>query len=157
MAVALDAIGTEATNFPGSSSGVTYTGLTISGGLTNSALLVIVNTGNNGATPPTGLSATWNGVNVPIITGTTINRAGGDFQINMLGLANPASGNQSLVISWGGGTYSYSIVALSFQGADQTTPFINGTTNTATSGSLSVAITSPTGDYAVGGYGLPVT
>jgi hypothetical protein len=92
----------------------------------------------------------------PLGHGYNINRAVGDFQLSLFCLANPASGNQNLVVSWSGGTYTYSIEAVSFKGVNQATPCINGTTNTATGTSLSLSVTSPTGDIAVGAFGSTV-
>lgn len=157
MAVTVDATGTESTNFPGSSTGLNYTGLTVGSGLTNSALLAIIVTGNQNTFPP-GLAATWNGTSLTLISNTNISVSSGGFHIALFGLASPVAGNQTLAVSWtGGSTYSYSIAALSFQGVDQTTPFRNGATATATSNTAAVTVTSATGNIVVGVYAGPVS
>lgn len=153
MAVAVDATGTaDLTQFPGSSTGVTFNNLTIGAGLTNSALLAIVITGNVGSAP-TGLACTWNGVSMNLITSTTVADTTAGLYISLFGLNNPASGNQALAVSWGGGTFAYSINAMSFSGVDQGTPFSNGITATGTAGNPSITITSAVGDYTLAAFG----
>jgi hypothetical protein len=78
------------------------------------------------------------------------------FKMSLWGLANPAAGNKTLAVSFGGVTYSYSIAAMSFQGVDQTTPFQNGTTNSGTSQTPSVSVTAAAGSISVGAYAASV-
>lgn len=152
--LAVDATGTELTAFPGATS-VAYTGLTVGSGLTNSALLAIVCADNQSVAPT--ITMTWNGTNVPLISGTSSASTGASIYCQLFGLANPAAGNQTLAVSFGGVAYSYSIVALSFKGVNQSTPFINGTTATGTSGTPSISPTVASGDIGVGAFGATVS
>jgi hypothetical protein len=141
--VAVDSIGTV-----GTCTGVTsfnYTGLTISGGLSNSALTVEL---EFAASNITGLAMTWNGVALSQIT-TTNNASGG--RIDLWGLVNPASGNQTLAVSWTTST-NCTVVGVSWSGVNQTggtSTFANATTASGSSTTSSVTVTSATGDAVI--------
>jgi hypothetical protein len=92
------------------------------------------------------------GVSVPLISGTASANTSANIYCQMFGLANPASGNQTLAVSFGGTAYSYSIVAISFKGVNQSTPFVNGTTAGGTGPTFSISPTVPSGDIAVAAF-----
>mgnify|MGYP001587423595 CR=1 FL=1 len=152
--VAVDAVGSaDVTNFPGGTS-VNFNNLTVGAGA-NRALLAIFCFGNN-ASPPTSISVTWNGVGLTQIANTLVHD-GTDIGIVMFGLANPASGNQTLAFSWTG-TQAYSVDAISFTGVDQSTPFTNGVNASGVGTTQNPGtITSPVGDYAAAAFASTVT
>lgn len=66
----------------------------------------------------------------------------------MFALAAPASGSQTIAVSWTGAAVSV-CGAVSVTGADQTTPVNNGTFAFSTSGVPTVSITSNSGDLSI--------
>lgn len=99
------------------------------------------------ASPPTAVAMTWNSVSM-----TQINSVeSGLFTILLFGLISPTTGNQTISCSWTGGTIQVVLGAISVYSADQSTGWSNANTNTGTSTSMTVAITTASGDMAVGG------
>jgi hypothetical protein len=89
----------------------------------------------------TGQSVTWNCVPMSLVIGIS----GAGFSSQIWGLANPASGNNTLVIPWTGGQKVFA-AAISFTGVDQSTPF----PHTASANSVAtVNVTSATGNKVV--------
>lgn len=125
MAVAFDAKATSVVSTTGGSPAtITNNNLTVGVGAT--LLIAEVNLGDFN---PPGLTATctgltWNGVAMTLIaTKNDPGTSGGTVQCNAYGLVNPASGNHSLVASFGGtptGNTGYYVDCFSFKGSDAT-------------------------------------
>lgn len=162
MAVTLDATGSEGA-FTTAATTHNYTGLTISGGLTNSAAIfgVIVDPSAGGTAGGT-ITATWNGVSCTnIIQLDTSHTAG---SVALFGIVNPASGNQTFSITTVNSCQA-AIVGVSFSGVNQTggtTSFANSTSKDltiGTSSSTTMTVTTANGDYTfcMGSYGTDGT
>lgn len=127
-----------------------YTNLTISGGLSNSALVVTIVNGDNGA-GVSGLSAVWDsgGTNqsmTQVATLTSVN-----FQSWIFGLLAPTAGNKTLALSWTGSAQLL-ICAASLKNVKQTsvvTAFVNAATNAANASTATNTVTSQTNDLVV--------
>lgn len=154
--VVLDATGTEQNSTSTTTTAVSYTGLTISAGLTNGAACFSVFDNGNGTTytvPKWGSQNCTNiGSNSTIANGT----------VTWFGVVNPTSGNQTFTA-----TASQAVVwfadGASFSGVNQTggtTTFANFTSIASTSiQSENITITTAVGDFtmAAGGYGTSGT
>ena len=126
---------------------VTFTGLTISGGLTNSALIVTLAWRIKTVSVT---SVTWNGVSLALIN--SLQSAGTLGMVQLWGMVNPAAGNNNLVITWTGGASNLIIDAESWSNVDQTggvTSFPNSTTNSGTSITSTITINTTTGNACV--------
>ena len=151
-AVTFDAKGTAACDVSSASSPVTLncSTLTIGSSLSNSVLVVGVSYGR--ANNTTTLTATWNGTSMGSVVGFSYAPSAG---MAIFCLPNPASGNHTLTIvmtvSGGGEIHA---MGASFAGANQTTPCqnYNGVTNPASTATITVPVTSATGDLVVGVY-----
>lgn len=149
MAVALDATGTESTL---SGASISYTGLTIGSGLSNSAAVFVVVWG--GGSNITFSSPTWNSVSAPQIINKTGATAG--IGVALFGIVAPASGNQTFAVTpsvtTGNEFYVYGV---SFSNVDQTggaTTFAHSAgTNNASTTSLADTITTTNGNYTMMG------
>lgn len=149
MTVTVDAV---MTSDDGGNSGTGFTDSTkmTIGGSAN-ALLVLASWKN--PTIPSGPTAsfTWNGVSLTLLTGTTAsNASGGTCTTALYALLNPATGNKSLVGSWG--STGYVVSAISFNGVDASSlanAFKNANTATGNSNAPSVTVTSTTNDVTV--------
>lgn len=150
MAVVLQNTGTVQ-EIVSSNTTQTYTGLTISAGLTNSALLAILVLG--AGTTSSGFSATWGGTSMTVIGSLSI--SGGAFDIGnivLFGLVAPASGNQNLVANWTTVNFA-SMCAVSFSGVKQSSvanAFAHFNSTTSSGGAPSLAITSAVNNMVVG-------
>lgn len=119
-------------------------------GTSNMALIFAVSFVNVAAGVATGVSVTWNGVNMPAI---------GNFQsasnsdVFMFGLTGPATGANDFILTWTGSVNNrINVQALSVVGADQTggtTTFKNVTKNTASGNPATVTIPSAVGDLCM--------
>lgn len=90
----------------------------------------------------TGIAVTVGGVTANLVTGTT--SSGQAYMTTIHALANPASGSQTVSVSWSGTSTTY-CGAVSASGVDQITPAQNGTFAAGGPiGPSSVAITSAT-------------
>jgi hypothetical protein len=97
------------------------------------------------------VGVTWNGVSMTSI-GSASNTAGGQFDLYMFGLINPASGSQTISASWTGGSATAVLAAWMLSDADQTTGWQNFAANSGASTSMtSGAITSTSGNMVVSG------
>jgi hypothetical protein len=96
------------------------------------------------------VTMTWNSVSMTPI-GSISNTAGGSYDLYLFGLINPASGAQTLSVSWSGGTAGVVVLGgFMLSGADQTTGWQNFASNSATSTAMtSGAITSANGNLVV--------
>ena len=167
MAVAVDVAGSSV-NFQ-SASPVSNSSL-ITVGASASLLIVGVtfDNGTSGGGPgvaPTSPAVTWGGTSMTLISNTTATVgtwAANTFAAStyLFGLVSPASGTQTISLSWGNNTTSYDgyIVAISFTGsatgsvATACPNGTHGTGTTTTSGTASwssPAVTTATGDFVV--------
>jgi hypothetical protein len=99
-------------------------------------------------------SATWDGVSMGAAV-ALVNDTSSFQAIMIFCLAAPHTGNKVLSFSWTGTNASSAVVtgAMSFKGADQTTPCKNpafGANNNVGATSQSAVITTAVGDYVVG-------
>jgi len=148
VAVAFDAKGTVHVVSPGTT--LTDTSLTISAGLTNSALIVMASYLVTPAGTLASSSVTWDGTNLTKIAEYYVSTGDGNTGLEQIwGLANPASGNQNLVFNWSPSAYLTGECASSWQGVNQSNPFINVNQATANSTTASVTITSSPGDFVI--------
>jgi hypothetical protein len=131
MAVAIDS---SAEAKAPSATSFNFTALTIGASLSNSALLVGIAAQT---TTISGVAMTWNGVSLTQI-GTDNVTNGTNGTVQLWGLINPAAGNNTLAITWGG-TEQMTVWAASFSGVDQT----GGTTSFPNFTSAKAAIATP--------------
>lgn len=94
------------------------------------------------------VSVTWNGVAMTQI-GSKVSLAG-TFELYLFGLIAPDTGAQTISASWTGGIGGVCLGGISVYNADQTTGWQNYATNTATSTSATVAVTTANGNMVAG-------
>ena len=95
-----------------------------------------------------GVAVTVGGTAAALVTGSDSAADGPAYRSAMYTLAAPASGVQSVSVTWT--TNSYAMCgAVTVTGADQTTPMNNGTYAIAYSGAASLEITSTSGDMTL--------
>jgi hypothetical protein len=124
MSVTFGAVG-SAVQFTSSTS---FSSVFNIGTLTNGALVVGVGFGGTSVSANSVSTCTWNGVNVPSITGASGWDGGGAGNLALLGLVSPANGSNTLAITLAGAD-SICLAFWSFSGVDQTggaTTFYNG-------------------------------
>ena len=114
--VKIDAVGTEQ-HVTGTTS-ATYTGITVGSGL-DRALVVSLNFGIVGGTPPTGISVVWDSGGTNQAMTQIVSGANAAGQAELWGLVNPASGNKTLAVSWTNNAECF-VVAVSFTEVLQT-------------------------------------
>jgi subtilisin-like proprotein convertase family protein len=122
------------------------------GGASNRVLVVGLTFGQGA---PTGVSVTYGGVALSLASGTSATN--GNAHTEIWYLTSPSTTPANVVATWTG---SHDVVmgAVAFNGADQSTPIVNGTTASGTSTALSVTITSASGDMTMNTVGtLSVT
>lgn len=153
MAVLFDAKGTSDATSGAAVQTFTFNNLTIGTGQ-NRALVVML---HFALKTVTGITCTWNGVSMAAITNASGSDSGTNGFVQLFGLVNPASGNQSLVVNWTGLT-QLTVDAISFVGVDQTggnTTFPNGTSAIGTSTTSLIAVTSALDHMVVAAYSNP--
>jgi len=152
-AVAFVAKGTISTNDASPTSPLTNTSLTVTGAA-NSALVVYIAASSGGTLT---YAATWNGVTVPAVTGTSLYDGASSSQVAMFCLAAPATGAKTLSISWTGTAGEVDYIAVQFSGVNQSTPCTNGTslTNPASTAAISIPITSANGNMCTAVFNSP--
>ncbi len=98
----------------------------------------------------TSPAVTWNGVSATSIGSSTV---GGSYSVYLFGLVNPASGSQTVSLSWSGGTTPTIVLGgISVYNANQSTCWQNFTSNTGlASTTATVTVTSTSGHIVVGG------
>jgi hypothetical protein len=134
--------------FGGASSPISYVSNagTVTGTVGSGSNRVLIAT-LMGASDRSAEAVTWNGVSMTLISRQTVATGAA---INVFGLKNPASGNQTLAASWTGGSAGDTVLgAASFADVDQTTAWQNVGTDTATSTSASSVVTTASGNMAV--------
>lgn len=113
-------------------------------------------------TVPAASAATWNGVPMTAITGTTSGSHGGcSCATTSFGILAPATGAHNVVVSWTGLLEAHA-VAISFTGVNQSSiaaAFPNGTNvinDTSTASPITATVTSATGHIvtAFAGQGI---
>lgn len=114
----------------------------------NSSRVLIVVLGFR-VTGLTSVAASWDGVSMTAIGDVTAPSSTG--RTYMFGLINPSTGNKTLLASWAGAASDVSLGGISVYNADQSTGWSNFNSATATSATMSVSITTASGDMAVGG------
>lgn len=150
MAVAVDATGTVNST---STAGTTfnYTGITVGSG-SNRALVFLL--AISGANTATGATAVWDSgaTNQSMTLVKTLNYAGTNHgTLWYFCLRNPTAGLKTLAVSWTGSA-GHSACAISFTGVDQSSDanaFPHSNSATAANGTLSMAVTSATGNIPV--------
>jgi len=136
---------------------VTYTGLTVSAGLTNSALLAFIlnNSGTTSVDFGTGATATWSGTGMALRASIL---GGGNTSGAIWGLRAPASGNNNLVFSWSGAT-QVTVCAISLSGINQASDNAafahSATANPTGATSASITLTTTSGNICVALYENP--
>lgn len=145
-AVAVDATMTGGNSADGHSfqansiTSISTTGITV-GGSASCLLYMIGFEGVGASNVPTGLSATWGGASMTAAFGTLPSYLGGTnaTTVQYFVKVNPASGSQTIAISW---TTSQSVYmsAISFTGTDTSTCIktTDNASNTFSNGSLTV-------------------
>lgn len=152
MAVSIDSTSGSGTSGAGVQT-FTYNSLTI--GTSNCRGLVVIL--NFALKTVTGVTVTWDGVSCTPITNASGTDTGANGLIQMYGLLNPNSGAKSLVVNWTGLT-QLTLAPISFKGVNQdsiATAFPNGTSNTGSSLSTSLNITSGVDHYVVASHVNP--
>lgn len=153
MSVVVDSTGTEQNSGASTVTSISYTGLTIGSGLTNSAAVFAVAYVTLGTTNAVFSSPTWNGVSCPLIVQQ--NFASGGLGVALFGMVNPASGNNtfSVTSSVSAEFYYYGV---SFSGVNQTggtTTFAHSAGGTAGNCStitpLNLTLTTANGNYTL--------
>lgn len=98
------------------------------------------------------VAMTWNGVSMTAISGASLTAVAGSMDLYLFGLIAPATGAQTLSVSWTGGSSAPVVLgAISLYNADQTTGWQNGGTDTNTGTSVSGTVSSANGNMAVAG------
>jgi peptidase C25-like protein len=122
------------------------------GGASNRVLVVGLTFGQGA---PTGVAVNYGGVSLTLAAGTSV--TSGNAHTEIWYLADPSNTPAGIVATWSG---SHDVVmgAVAFNGADQTTPVVNGITANNATTAVSVTITSAAGDMTMNTVGsLSVT
>ena len=90
---------------------------------------------------PTGVTVTYGGTPLTLVPNTSGVSADGTASEQLWYLTNPSSTAANIVASWTG-SVNASIGAAAFNGANQTAPVTNGTSATANSTAIAVAVNS---------------
>jgi hypothetical protein len=152
--VAVDALGAHALVNTASTSFSSSSMITVGSGA-NRALIVVINFGANNTTPPSAISATWGGVAMTQLYNTFASANNGSHGAAsvIFGLVNPASGAQTLALSWTNAQFA-AIDAISFTGVNQSgnqASFPNGTFfQSAGNSTPTLNINAPANGYIVG-------
>lgn len=156
MAVSLDQVSTAVTNSGVAVTTATHTNLTISSGLSNSALIFWAFTD----TTATGLTLHWDSAGTnQLMTNLGSQSSGTSGIAYLFGLRNPTAGNKTLTATWGTAG-ECALFGASFSGVNQTSDaaaFAHFNSATGTSTTPAVTITSATGDIALCGVVDPQT
>lgn len=116
----------------------------------NSNRVLIVFVGFAGITS-SALSVTWN--SVPMSPITSMAALASSYDLYLYGLIAPATGAQTLAVSWTGGTAaSIWLGGVSVFNADQATGWDNAGTDTGAASPASSTITTTNGDMAIAGH-----
>lgn len=102
-------------------------------------------TSTNSVATMAATTMTWNSVSMTAI-GSFDATGGIGMSIFLFGLIAPATGNQTLAATWGGGAADVSLGAVSYTGVDQTTAWSDFTTNSGTSTSATVVVNTAASD-----------
>lgn len=151
MAVAFQAQAVAATTSAGATS-FTSTNLTVASG-SNLALIVAISFNTD---PGAFTKKNWDDTGTPQALTLISNAASSDAisRVYLFGLVNPNVGANTLALTWTNNV-RFSSDVLSFTGVDQTggtTTFKNANSNAVSTANISVAVTSPSGDFAVAGF-----
>lgn len=144
MAVAFDAQSSSDTTANAATSFSDSTKLTVGAGA-NRALLVLIAWST--AAAPTGVSITWDGQPLTLISGTSVaNGTAGN--VALYGLIAPNSGTKTLAGSWTGAREFY-VSGIAYTGVNQTSvavAFPHGTTGSSNTATSTVTVTSAVGN-----------
>lgn len=92
-------------------------------------------------------SVTYNSVAMTIVPSSS--KSIGQYTVVLYYLINPASGSNTVAVTFSGGVFDFGGGAVSFTGADQTTPLGTAATASGTSTTPSVAVTSASGEIVL--------
>lgn len=127
-----------------------YNNQTITGGLTNPALVVILTQSNT--SPVTGLTLIWDAGGTNQSMTLLAHQPLGIAETYIFGLLNPTSGNKTLAVSWTNASqFIIGSISLSHVSA-----FANPTSNTGTSTTATNnTVTSQINDLVINGWSTP--
>jgi hypothetical protein len=118
------------------------------GANSNRVLIVVVQFATS---VPSVTAVTWNSVSMSLIANTTITQPGaGTKTTRLYGLIAPATGAQTIAVTWTGGAETIVVGGVSLYDADQSTGWQNGTTATGTDTAATITVTSANGNLVVG-------
>lgn len=92
-------------------------------------------------------SVTYNSVAMTAVPSSS--KSIGQYTVVLYYLTNPASGSNTVAVTFSGGVFDFGGGAISFTGADQTTPLGTAATASGTSTTPSVAVTSASGEIVL--------
>jgi hypothetical protein len=145
--VTVDHVGT--TKYQASSNNFNYTGLTITGGLTNPGLVCYLIRVAAALDVTTGIAVTWNGTAMTLrktqIPGTDTFHA-----VFLFGLRNPTSGSQTLNVSGTNVATDNFVNCVSFSNVNQASDAAAFPNPAGTNSAATLDITSAAGHIAVG-------
>ena len=113
------------------------------GGASNRVLVVGLTFGQGA---PANVNVTYAGFDLVLAPGTAVTR--GNAHTEIWYLTEPPIGTSSIVATWTG-NHDVVMGAVSFNGADQTTPVVNGTSANGASAAPSLTIASAAGDMTM--------
>ena len=147
-AVAFDAVATNGTT--GFTAQTTIPDFTLTLGSISNGVVIVCLLMNDFSTEPTSFSITVGGNAVSEISSTSINQEGLVKSVMFSIATGPDSGGQTVAISWTNSAIA-GAAAISFSGADQSTPTQNGTNTGYEFGvtSASLTITSATNNLTL--------
>lgn len=134
--------------YQATSNNFNYTGLTITGGLTNPGLVCAVARAHASNDVEAGLALTWNGVSMSLRKTQDVGTA--NNAVFLFGLHNPASGLQTLNISATNIATDNFVNCVSFSNVNQTSDALAFPNPTGANSATSIPVTSAAGHIAVG-------
>lgn len=149
--VALDQTASAAV-LSASGTNLNFTNQTITGGLSNSALVVVIT--QTTSTNLTGMTLHWDSAGTNQLMAQVSNDTLANAQTWVFGLLAPTSGNKTLALSWTG-TGQVLVSSLSLKGVNQTnnaTAFQHATNATGSSITPIVVVTSQVNDLVVSAW-----
>ena len=92
-------------------------------------------------------AVTYNSVALTVVSSSTVSN--GQYTSTMYRLIAPATGSNTVSVTFTGGVFDFKAGSVSFTGADQTTPLGTAVTATGSSTTPSVTVTSATGEIVL--------
>ncbi len=140
----------------------TYTGITVASGTNRGLVLAIMWDINSPTSTPTGLTCVWDSGGTNQSMTRIVTSDGGTHDgsaAELWGLVNPATGNLNLALAWTGNARAF-IVAMAFNGVDQTGGATSFPHSSSGTGVATLSITSATANIVMntgGGGTVPGT